>query len=127
MRIKTEQGFSITEILIVIAIIGFLMMIAIPNYLKARSDAETQTCLANQKVIYTAAKLYAINENSTLEGFDAESQLEELIDKGYLRGHAKMKCPSSGNESAGYYEMVYDDGTLTDIECTYKENEHQWP
>jgi len=127
MRIYSVKGFSITEILIVVAIIGFIMMIAIPNYLNARSDAERQTCLANQKTVFTAAKLYMIAEPSTLEGLGAGEQLEELIDKGYLKRHAKMKCPSSGNSSDGYYELVFENGVLSDIECTYEWDEHRWP
>ncbi|MBL7157961.1 MAG: prepilin-type N-terminal cleavage/methylation domain-containing protein [Candidatus Omnitrophica bacterium] len=126
MRIRSGKGFSITEILIVVAIIGFIMMIAIPNYLSAKRDAECQSCLANQKTIFTTAKLYMISEDSSLEGLSAEEQLGELIDKGYLKSYAKIKCPSSGNENTGYYELVFDDGILTDIDCTYMEDEHQW-
>ena len=126
MRIRSRKGFSLTEILIVVAIIGFIMMIAIPNYLSARQDAKTQTCLANQKTIFTSAKLYMISESSSLEGLGSAEQLEELIDRDYLKSHAKMKCPSSGDGSGGYYELLFDDEVLTDIECTYNDDDHQW-
>lgn len=51
-----RKGFTLVGIMIVVLIIGVLMAIAIPNFLNARTTAQTKACIANLKQIQSATE-----------------------------------------------------------------------
>ena len=51
---RLQHGFTLVEIMIVVAIIGLLAAIAIPNFVKARTTAQTNGCIENLRQIETA-------------------------------------------------------------------------
>ena len=57
-----SKGFTLVEIMIVVAIIGLLAAIAVPNFVQARTSARTSTCVNNLRLI-AAAKDQAALEN----------------------------------------------------------------
>jgi prepilin-type N-terminal cleavage/methylation domain-containing protein len=63
----SRAGFTLVEIMIVVAIIGLLAAIAIPNYAKARADVQARTCINNLNKIDAVACQFAL-ENGKKNG-----------------------------------------------------------
>jgi type IV pilus assembly protein PilA len=56
-----ESGFSVTELLIVVAVIMVILAIAIPKLLHARMSANAASAAASMRVIHDAQATYALN------------------------------------------------------------------
>ena len=72
MKIQKKSGFTLVEIMIVVAIIGLLAAIAIPSFLNARRRSMASSCQNNLRQISGAMDQYEIDHNSTHPGSMAE-------------------------------------------------------
>ncbi len=62
---RLQKGFTLIELMIVIAIIAILAAILIPNFLHARAQSQSASCQGNEKQLATALEEYAVDHNGT--------------------------------------------------------------
>ncbi|MEI8345085.1 MAG: type II secretion system protein [Candidatus Omnitrophota bacterium] len=88
---RNSKGFTLVEIMIVIAIIGLLAAIAVPNFVQARTQARKSTCINNLRLIDAAEEQYALenNKDSTVTPLNVDLTP-------YLKNNAWPVCPSAG-------------------------------
>ena len=90
-----KSAFTLVEIMIVVAIIGLLAAIAIPNFVRARAMTQANACINNMNQIDNAAQEYAIENN---KGSGTTASVSANLTP-YIKLNANSKvpgCPGGG-------------------------------
>src|SRR5262245_14476155 len=91
IRNSSQSGWTLLEIMIVVAIIGFLAAIMVPNFIRARSNSNETACINNLRQIDAGAQTWAAANNK--QSSDSYT-LDDIKD--YLQRDRIPQCPAGG-------------------------------
>ena len=97
-RTSNKHGFTLVEIMIVVAIIGLLAAIAIPNFVRARTQSQKNACINNLRQIDGAVQQYALEQK-----LGASATVTYANISGYLK--SSVLCPSGGTTFGNSYTL----------------------
>jgi prepilin-type N-terminal cleavage/methylation domain-containing protein len=100
-----KSGFTLVEIMIVVAIIGLLAAIAIPSFVKARDTSRQNACINNLRQIDSAKEQWAMANNIA-----GTAAVVTTAVNTYIKGEATPVCPASGTYT---YQAMNTDPTCT--------------
>ena len=100
MKMSKATGYTLTELMITVAIIAIVLAIVVPNVVRARSMSVANLCFANLDSIETAKRTWALDKGKN----DATPVTMDMLIPIYLRD--EPKCPFGGTYSISAGEAV---------------------
>ncbi len=94
LKTNRKSGFTLVEIMIVVAIIGLLAAIAIPNFVKARQTSQTNACINNLRIIDAAKQQWALEKGQISTATPGSTDIEPYMGRS---GTVMPNCPLGGN------------------------------
>src|SRR5436190_10135121 len=92
-----KAGFTLAEIMIVVAIIGLLAAIAIPNFVRARQTSQTNACINNLRLIDGAKQQWALENKKASTDTPTGANLQVYLGRG--SAGQLPSCPLDGTSS----------------------------
>lgn len=94
IRHSRDTGFTLVEIMIVVAIIGLLCAIAIPNFVRARETSQADACISNLRQLDAGVQEWALENNRGPNSSVTLDNVKPYV--GRVIGGQLPHCPAGG-------------------------------
>ncbi len=121
MKATKIIGFTLVEMMIVVAVIAMLVVLAIPAFTASRTKSITQKCIQNHRAIYQGVQRYELDTGTTLYSIrsDGVAIRNTLVTNEYVRLQSVFECPASASKDYDDYQLRYKGTTdFTNTHCT---------
>ena len=92
---KRKQAFTLVETMIVVAIIGLLATIAVPNFVKARTVSQSDACINNLRQIDSAKQQWALENDQPPTATPNQTSVMPYLGRGPVG--VWPTCPANGS------------------------------
>ena len=117
---SSKKGFTLIEIMIVVAIIGLLAAIAIPNFVHARTTAQANACINNLRQIDGAKQEWALENKIAATASPTSGNIQPYMGRG-----VNGSLPTCPLDSANSFGTSYTIGTLSQAPtCSINTSNH---
>jgi prepilin-type N-terminal cleavage/methylation domain-containing protein len=104
---SSKRGFTLIEIMIVVAIIGLLAAIAIPNFVHARTTAQQNACINNLRQIDGAKQEWALENKQPATATPTDANIQPYMGRG-----SNGTLPTCPLDSSSTFDTSYTVGAL---------------
>lgn len=117
---RGNRGFTLVELMIVIAILGILVLVGFPVFSEGQVGARRNSCLDRQKLIFEAALLYSAH-NIVPDGTLSVA----VLAPDYIQAPA-ADCPMELDGDGDDYDIIFQNGEPIDVICNVAGDNHPW-
>lgn len=115
INLRSQKGFTLVELLIVIAIIAVLAMVAVPRFANMRAQSIVDSCRANQGTMEVALEQWVATDVTHDLATISPTNQADLVAHSIIR--RAMQCPGETNQTdADDYTWVSANNWIVD--CT---------
>ncbi|WP_313342854.1 type II secretion system protein [Sedimentibacter sp.] len=104
-KLKSKKGFTLIELVVVLAVLGIIMAIAVPRFMEVQENAKEKADEATIEMLAKAAELYYV-QNNTTNSITVEDLVPSYLDK------IEFKTDEYGESDGSDLAISYSNGVI---------------